>query len=552
MRTKRKSRLLSLGLCLCMLVSIIPMSGMTYAAEGLADEFTMTPENPRVGEKVTFTGPDTVDGKPVKDWEWDFGDGYGESGKSPSHTYRDSANHTVWLTVTTEAGKKSLIRDITVSKWQPRLEIQGEKDITYTYGEVLDIPFKLSGASGGSLNYRLKIPGLKVDDTGSIDMGERKSYMSSSKILLVFEPGTYPIYGAITGDGENEDFPEQQIGSVTVQKATPEVVVDSPEANRFTHEAGNCDENSALSQIRARGYAGDEEIPAEITCNGVVLYSDTLAHIAAMMNAGRGIGLDTDALNTIPPGTYDIFWETPESAHNNAVRAKVGEATFTGVKSVTVTPTEVTVQRGEDTPWFKPEVETVGDGIDTTVYWSLSGNTSQKTTIISAGADSFVNLGADEGAETLTLTVKSFHENGAREPVSATALIHVGQVRSVALSPEKAAVEKGKTQSFTAQVEAVNEADESLTWSVDGADSSIDENGLLTVGKDETAKTLTVTAVSNYNNEIKATAEVTVLEPHTHSYGDWQYDKDNHWKECTAGDSIIDKAPHTAAIGLRT
>ena len=32
---------------------------------------------------------------------------------------------------------------------------------------------------------------------------------------------------------------------------------------------------------------------------------------------------------------------------------------------------------------------------------------------------------------------------------------------------------------------------------------------------------------------------------HVHSYGDWKFDKDNHWKECTAGDDIIAKAAHT-------
>ena len=66
---------------------------------------------------------------------------------------------------------------------------------------------------------------------------------------------------------------------------------------------------------------------------------------------------------------------------------------------------------------------------------------------------------------------------------------------------------------------------------------------------DVTVDNVSVGAVSSYTIDnimkdytIQATFRFT---GHVHSYGDWQYDKESHWKECTAGDDTIDKAAHT-------
>ena len=58
MRTKRKSRLLSLGLCLCMLLGILPMSGMIYAAE------TPCPNHPAHTAECGYA--EAVEGAPCK------------------------------------------------------------------------------------------------------------------------------------------------------------------------------------------------------------------------------------------------------------------------------------------------------------------------------------------------------------------------------------------------------------------------------------------------------------------------------------------------------
>lgn len=87
-------------------------------------------------------------------------------------------------------------------------------------------------------------------------------------------------------------------------------------------------------------------------------------------------------------------------------------------------------------------------------------------------------------------------------------------VTSVTVSPSTASVVKGNTQQFTANAVVENGAQNTVTWSVSGGmDSSIDANGLLAVGANETATTLTVTATSDFDNITKGTATVTVTQP---------------------------------------
>jgi len=86
-------------------------------------------------------------------------------------------------------------------------------------------------------------------------------------------------------------------------------------------------------------------------------------------------------------------------------------------------------------------------------------------------------------------------------------------VNSVTVSPDTASVHKGGTQQFTATVNAVGGADDTVTWSVDGTLSTIDQNGLLFVGQNETMDTLIVTATSTFDNNVYGTATVTVITP---------------------------------------
>lgn len=69
---------------------------------------------------------------------------------------------------------------------------------------------------------------------------------------------------------------------------------------------------------------------------------------------------------------------------------------------------------------------------------------------------------------------------------------------------------------FTANVVATGGADKTVAWSVTGATSptnatTITSEGVLTVGADETADTLTVTAANVYGTRVTGSATVTVV-----------------------------------------
>ena len=83
-------------------------------------------------------------------------------------------------------------------------------------------------------------------------------------------------------------------------------------------------------------------------------------------------------------------------------------------------------------------------------------------------------------------------------------------VVSVTVSPATATVNKGNMLQLNAVVETTNFAPSSVVWTVDGVNSTVDANGLLTVGAGETTETLTVTATSTSDETKTRTATITV------------------------------------------
>lgn len=86
-----------------------------------------------------------------------------------------------------------------------------------------------------------------------------------------------------------------------------------------------------------------------------------------------------------------------------------------------------------------------------------------------------------------------------------------GTVSTVTVKPSTATVKKGGTQAFTATVAGEGIISGDVEWSqTGGTKSSISENGVLTVGSDETGSSITVTAKSKQDNAKTGSATVTV------------------------------------------
>ena len=188
------------------------------------------------------------------------------------------------------------------------------------------------------------------------------------------------------------------------------------------------------------------------------------------------------------------------------------------VNSVTVNPASATVEQGE-TRQFTAEVAVTGNASQA-VNWSVSGHQSAGTSI---SQDGLLTVGVDETATTLMVTavsqVDSLKKSSAIVTVTAsTPTPPTDAVNSVTVNPASATVEQGETRQFTAEVAVTGNASQAVNWSVSGhqsAGTTISQGGLLTVGADETAATLTVTAVSQVDSSKKSSAIVTVVAPGT-------------------------------------
>ena len=130
-----------------------------------------------------------------------------------------------------------------------------------------------------------------------------------------------------------------------------------------------------------------------------------------------------------------------------------------------------------------------------------------------------VKTGAFYNPETLTTNYYYHHweyiYTSQLEPAIAftTETVEADGVTAVAVSPAEVTMPKGGSLTFTPVVTATGNATKNVTWSVTGGTSQatfISRAGELTIGADETVGSLTVKAVSDYNNTTAGEATVTV------------------------------------------
>ena len=182
------------------------------------------------------------------------------------------------------------------------------------------------------------------------------------------------------------------------------------------------------------------------------------------------------------------------------------------IANVTVTPADAKVEVGE-TQKFNATV--TGKGYyNRSVVWTVTGSSNAGTFISSNG---LLTVAANETAEELTVTATAAGDSDR----SATAKVTVTQpatITGVTVTPTAATVEAGGTQEFTAKVEGTGDVSQDVTWSVSGKksdDTTISEDGVLTVATDETEKELTVKATAKGDGATSGTATVTVTQPAT-------------------------------------
>ena len=332
---------------------------------------------------------------------------------------------------------------------------------------------------------------------------------------------------------------------------------DAPESGRIEVEDGVIDVHIDSSKVGVAMYAGGSEADVSF-CGGITnllsevagaqpaygIYAERNIRIeggavssGAKNPAATAIGANAEKTIFITGGTFTAYGDTAAiglAAPDCGQMVKITAATDVSgentvdydsqnfgsykylifesgeVLSVSVTPATVNVEKGKA---FKFTAEVNGTGnFDGRVQWVLTGANSAGTSIDEEG---LLTVAADETATTLTVTAVSVGDSEKQASSAVTVLTgESGEVLSVSVTPATVNVEKGKTFKFTAEVNGTGNFDGRVQWVLTGANSagtSIDEEGLLTVAADETATTLTVTAVSVGDSEKQASSAVTVL-----------------------------------------
>jgi len=153
--------------------------------------FTYSPENPLLGEQITFDASSSYDPDgEIVSWEWDFGDHSTSSGEIATHSYSSAGDYIVNLTVTDNDGVKGYCeKTITVSE-KPKPPIAS---FTYSplppYNPVIgeNITFDASQSKGTIVKY--------VWDFGDGDVKET----TESKIKHSYSiNGTYNVNLTVT------------------------------------------------------------------------------------------------------------------------------------------------------------------------------------------------------------------------------------------------------------------------------------------------------------------------------------------------------------------
>jgi uncharacterized protein YjdB len=226
----------------------------------------------------------------------------------------------------------------------------------------------------------------------------------------------------------------------------------------------------------------------------------------SVSGGGTGTSISTGGVLTVAANESAATLTVTASSTVDTTKSGTAVVTITRptVTSVTISPDTVSVIKGS-TQQFSATVSGTNN-LAQTVTWSVDGG-SAGTSISDGGV---LVVAIDESAPTLTVTASSSVDTA--KSGTATVTIVSATVQSVTVSPPTASLERGATQTFTATVQGTNNPAQTVTWSVSGGGTgtSISGDGVLTVATNESAATLTVTAISTEDPTKSGTAVVII------------------------------------------
>lgn len=205
-------------------------------------------------------------------------------------------------------------------------------------------------------------------------------------------------------------------------------------------------------------------------------------------------------------------------AHGIKVKTTVNVKKPAAVKSVSITPATITLEKGECAQ-FDATVKRTDNTTEGRVKWSIEGATSENT-IIDYG---YLIIAPDEEAETIKVIAAS-KDNSSKKAIATVTVKEAVAVESITVTPETATVEKGKTVQFSATVNLASGEEDTrgVNWYIEEAvdygianGTEITENGLLTVAAEETATEIHVYAQSKKDATCSDMITVIIIDPIT-------------------------------------
>jgi PKD repeat protein len=116
--------------------------------------FTITPEDPTVGEQLTFDADPSTPESDIESYQWTLGDGTTATGEQVTHTYTDSGQFTVELTVQNGTETDTATKTVSVS---PPADTFGIKSITPYVGGTAVEEYTHVEDLNTSLSYRVRV-----------------------------------------------------------------------------------------------------------------------------------------------------------------------------------------------------------------------------------------------------------------------------------------------------------------------------------------------------------------------------------------------------------
>ena len=200
----------------------------------------------------------------------------------------------------------------------------------------------------------------------------------------------------------------------------------------------------------------------------------------------------TDALQLLHQAAGELLKVTV-SSENNAITVKTA-SNLQFNAAVTIADTAITNQG---------------------VTWTLEGNTSSGTSLNDAG---LLTVAANEPVGTVLTVKATSQENDTAMGEMQVTVVAAADGVVISSADGATSVKRGRTLQFSAAVSNQGSQDgvsQDVTWAVSGntaSDTSISDEGLLTVGLEETVgNVLTVKATSMVNNAAVGDATVTIL-----------------------------------------